>query len=82
MASVKIWSDFRGVPLRCLLSEIIEAIKQSANEIHPRFVPKIDETACPAELAELCDQCWAVDPAKRPNMVKVRANLKELGKQL
>ena len=63
-------------------AEIIDSIRQSANEANPRFIPRIDEASCPVELIELCDKCWSVEPAKRPNMVQIRAFLKDLGKQL
>ncbi|OQV17043.1 Atrial natriuretic peptide receptor 2 [Hypsibius exemplaris] len=62
--------------------EIIDLIRQSASETNPRFIPKIDESACPLELIDLCDRCWSVDTGKRPNMLQIRAFLKELGKQL
>ncbi|XP_033624202.1 atrial natriuretic peptide receptor 1-like [Asterias rubens] len=58
--------------------EIIQKVQQGNK---PPFRPTLDRATCPDEICNLCNKCWAEDPAERPDFGGLRVIMRKLNKQ-
>lgn len=70
----------RGLIGTFFRSEIVDGVRNGPDQVGTPLRPLIDENACDDDVARLMKQCWAEDPADRPDFTALKNTIRKLNK--